>query len=45
LVENMDVEESSVESMEIEVIQKFWRVDCFDFNTSLIRAAFNNVIF
>jgi hypothetical protein len=45
LVEKMDVEESSVESMEIEVIQNFWRVDCFDFNTSLVREAFNNVGF
>jgi hypothetical protein len=45
LVERMDIEESSVESMEIEVIQNFWKVDCFEFNSGIIRAAFNNLVF
>jgi hypothetical protein len=45
LIKRMNVEESSVESLEIEVIQNFWRLESFDFNTNLVITAFNNIVF
>jgi hypothetical protein len=46
VVERMDVEEdTSVESMEVEVIRDFFRVDHFAFNSSLVNSAFNNIVF
>ena len=42
----MDVEEdTSVESMEVEVIRDFFRVDHFAFNSSLVNSVFNNIVF